>query len=177
MILNHNNKINVTFCGMMGSGKTAVGRKLANEIGFNFIDTDKIIEEKSGKSIGTIFEEKGEKYFRDLERDIICKILKKEKHVISLGGGSIIDNTIRKIIKKNSFNIYLNVKIDILCKRLSKSKNRPLILNTEIDKKLSKLLKEREKFYKQADLIISNETNLREIIIELKKIIKYEKNN
>lgn len=164
MLLSLNNKTNITLCGMMGSGKTIVGKILAKKIGFSFIDTDKVIEEKSGKSINTIFNEHGEEYFRVLEKKIITEILEKQNYVISLGGGSIEHKSIRKVIKNKSYNIYLEVCIDVLIKRLSKSKNRPLIYNKDINQTLNKLIIKREKFYKKANLIVKNNISINAVV-------------
>jgi len=169
-----NNKINITLCGMMGSGKSTIGKLLAKKLNFVFIDTDKLIEEKTGKSINEIFLQDGENHFRQLEEKITINILKNPKYVISLGGGSIVSNAIRNIIQKKSYNIYLKVCIDTLTKRLTKSKNRPLIMNKNINQTLSELIKKREKFYKEADIIINNEKNINEII---KTILLKLKNN
>ena len=171
MILSLNNKDNITLCGMMGSGKSAVGKILAKKINFNFIDTDKLIEEKTGKSISEIFDEDGENKFRKLEQTIICDILQNKKIIVSLGGGAIINSETRKIINKNSFSIYLNVKIDILKKRLKKSRNRPLIFGKDLHQTLTELLKKREKFYKKTDLIITNEKNINETVNNIIKNI------
>ncbi|MDA9628856.1 (d)CMP kinase, partial [Pelagibacteraceae bacterium] len=122
MLLNINNKLNISLCGMMGSGKSAIGKILANRLDYNFIDVDKMIEISAGKIIKKIFEEDGEEYFRDLEEKITINILKHKETIVSLGGGAIINNKIRRSIKKNSYNIYLNVNVDILTKRLQNSK-------------------------------------------------------
>ena len=164
MLLNPKDKINITLCGMMGSGKSTIAKRLAKKINFNFIDTDNLIEEKTGKSINLIFKENGENYFRKLEEKVITDILKTKKYVISLGGGSIINQNIRKIIQKNSFNVYLEVDIAILIKRLSSSKKRPLINNTDIKQTLMKLINKREIFYQKADLILNNEKNINESV-------------
>ena len=169
MSINLNSKINLTLCGMMGSGKSTVGKILAKKIDFNFIDTDNLIEEKIGKSINKIFLDDGEEYFREIEEKIIIDILNKKNCVISLGGGSILNNNIRNTIKNSSFNIYLHVEIDTLTKRLFNSSNRPLIKNYNTKKTLLKLFKNREKFYKKADLIIKNEIKLKYIIEEIIK--------
>ena len=160
MLLNINNKINISLCGMMGSGKSAIGKILANKLDYNFIDVDKMIEIDAGKTIKKIFEEDGEKHFRDLEEKITTKILEHKQTIVSLGGGAIINQKIRNSIKKNSYNIYLNVDIDILMKRLQNSKNRPLIYKKNLKKELINLMNKREKFYQKADLIIQNEKNI-----------------
>ena len=116
MLLNINNKHNISLCGMMGSGKSAIGKILANKLDYNFIDVDKMIEINARKTIKKIFEEDGEEYFRDLEEKLTINILENKKTIVSLGGGAIINKKIRNSIKKNSYNIYLNVDIDILVK-------------------------------------------------------------
>ena len=92
MFLNINNKVNITLCGMMGSGKSFIGKIIANKIKYDFVDIDRLIEQKEKKTITTIFQENGENYFRNLEEDITIKSLQKENTVISLGGGSIVNN-------------------------------------------------------------------------------------
>ena len=168
MIFSDYNKLNITFCGMMGSGKSLIGKKFAKIIDFNFLDTDSFIEKKTGKSINQIFSESGEFFFRELEENYISKILKKKNYVFSLGGGVMNNLNLRNIIKKNSYNIYLQVELSILSQRLESSKNRPLIKNTNIKKILNKLIKEREKFYKEADLTIKNDKKISDTINELK---------
>lgn len=167
MFLRLNNKINVTLCGMMGSGKSAVGKMLAKKIDFNFIDTDAFIEMKIGKPIDRIFKDDGELYFRNLEEKNIVDILNMKKCVISLGGGAINSKIIRNCLKENSFNIYLKVKIDILSKRLANSTNRPLVKDKNIKKILTELIKTREKFYNKANLIIKNEISLNKVIDDI----------
>tara|TARA_E500000178_G_C16841532_1_gene670812 strand:- start:389 stop:913 length:525 start_codon:yes stop_codon:yes gene_type:complete len=168
MFLNINNKLNITLCGMMGSGKSSIGKILANKLDYKFIDVDKMIEIKTKKTIIKIFEEDGEAYFRDLEEKITINLLDNKETIVSLGGGAIINENIRNHIKKNSYNIYLEVDVDTLAKRLQNSKTRPLIYKKNLKKELIDLKKKREKFYKKADLIIINEKN---IIETTKKII------
>ena len=172
MLLNINNKLNISLCGMMGSGKSAIGKILANKLDYNFIDVDKMIEVDAGKSIKKIFEEDGEQYFRDLEEKITINILEHKKSIVSLGGGAVINKNIRNSIKKNSYNIYLKVDVNILMKRLQNSKTRPLIYKKNLKKELINLINERERFYINADLIIKNEKNIIETTEDiLKKII------
>ena len=172
MIFSDYNKLNITFCGMMGSGKSIIGKKFAKIIDFNFLDTDSFIEEKTGKSINQIFSESGEIFFRELEEKYISKILDKKNYVFSLGGGVMNNLNLRNIIKKNSYNIYLEVEINILSKRLESSKNRPIINNINIKKKLNELIKIRGNFYKEADLTIKNNKKISDTINELKNNFK-----
>jgi shikimate kinase len=172
MLLNIHNKLNISLCGMMGSGKSSIGKILANKLNYNFIDVDKMIEIDAGKTIKKIFEEDGEQYFRDLEEKKTINILELKETIVSLGGGAIINKNIRGSIKKNSYNIYLNVNIDILTKRLQNSKTRPLIYKKNLKKELINLIGIREKFYRKADLIVKNEKNIIETTENIiKKII------
>jgi shikimate kinase len=145
---------------MMGSGKSAIGKILAKKLDYNFIDVDKIIEVEAKKTIKEIFDEDGEEYFRNLEEQITINILKQKETIVSLGGGAIINKKIRDSIKKNSYNIYLKVDVDILTKRLQNSRTRPLIYKKNLKKELINLINKREKFYQKADLIIENEKNI-----------------
>ena len=108
------NKKNICIMGLMGSGKSVIGKNLSKNLNLKFFDSDKEIELSTKKSIKTIFEEQGEQYFRNIEEKICIELLSKENCVISLGGGSIINKKIRNVIKKNSFSIYLQVKLNIL---------------------------------------------------------------
>jgi len=172
MLLNINNKLNISLCGMMGSGKSAIGKILANKIDYNFIDVDKMIEINARKTIKEIFDEDGEEYFRNLEEKITINTLEHKETIVSLGGGAIINKKIRNYIKKHSYNIYLDVDIDILTKRLQNSKTRPLIYKKNLKKELINLMSIREKFYLKADLIIKNEKNIIETTENIiKKII------
>ncbi len=174
MLLKIGNKINITICGMMGSGKSSVGKLIAKKINYNFIDTDKLIEKKENKSINQIFAKNGEEYFRALEKKITLNYLNNKKTIISLGGGAILNKDIRLAIKLNSFNIYLKSNKLVLKKRLESSKNRPLLKNVILDEKLDELLNQREKFYNNADLIINNDKKIGNTINEILKFISYK---
>lgn len=174
MFLSINNKLNITLCGMMGSGKSSIGRLMSQQIDYNFIDIDKLIEKKRNKSINKIFEEQGEKYFRQLEEEVTINALQNKNTIISLGGGAIVNDKIRSYIKKNSFNIYLKVSIDILNKRLQNSRNRPLINKKDLNQILKELFEKREKFYQKADLVIKNEKNINATIKNILKKLKDE---
>ena len=91
---------NLALTGMMGVGKTTIGKRLAKKLNYDFIDVDKIIEKTEGQSISSIFKNKGENYFRKIEKELTIIELKKNKSVISLGGGAFLDNSIRQCAKK-----------------------------------------------------------------------------
>ena len=143
--------------GLMGSGKSIIGKDLSKNLNLKFYDTDKEIELRTNKKISEIFKEEGESYFRDIEEKVCIEILTNDNCVISLGGGSIISKKIRKIIKKNSYSIYLQVTLNNLLKRLKFSRKRPLLNNNSNKSEIMrKLLKDRQKYYEKADLIIKN---------------------
>ena len=136
------NKKNICIMGLMGSGKSIIGKDLSKNLNLKFYDTDREIELITNKKISAIFEEEGESYFRDIEEKVCIEILTIDNCVVSLGGGSIISKKIRKIIKKNSYSIYLQVKLNNLQNRLKFSRKRPLLNknlnNTEILKNILK---------------------------------------
>ena len=163
------NKKNICIMGLMGSGKSIIGKDLSKNLNLKFYDTDKEIELMTNKKISAIFKEEGESYFRDIEEKVCIEILTIDNCVVSLGGGSIISKKIRKIIKKNSYSIYLQVKLNNLQKRLKFSRKRPLLNknlnNIEI---LKNILKDRQKYYEKADLIVNNDGDKSQSLNEIK---------
>ena len=142
---------NLTLTGMMGVGKTTIGKKLARKLKYNFIDIDKIIEKQEGETISSIFKNKGEIYFRKLEAKQTIIELKKDNSVISLGGGAFLNSSIRQYSKKHSISFWLDVPIETLLKRLKKSKNRPVLGKEKTDASVKKIFFIRKKFYSMAD--------------------------
>ena len=161
-------KKNVCLIGLMGAGKSIIGKLLAKELRMSYYDSDKLIEKKLKKSINQIFIDHGESYFRNIEEEIVLSLLDKKNCVISLGGGSVLSNLTRKVLFLNSFSIYLKVDIEILYERLIKSKKRPLIKNQNIKEKLIKLTQDRNKYYKRANLIVNNSKNTEEALNKIK---------
>ena len=161
-------KKNICLIGLMGAGKSVIGKLLAKELRMRYYDSDKLIEKKLNKSINQIFSDHGESYFRNIEEDIVLSLLDKKNCVISLGGGSILSDLTRKAIFINSFSIYLNVDIEILYERLKKSKKRPLINNKNIKEKLIHLAQDRNKYYRKANLIVNNLKNTEEALNTIK---------
>ena len=142
---------NLTLTGMMGVGKSTIGKNLAKKLKYNFIDIDKIIEAKEGISINLIFKNKSETYFRKIESEITLKELKKENSVISLGGGAFLNKSIRKNAKKFSVSFWLDVPLEQLIKRLKKGRQRPLLYKKNITETIKKIYFDRKKIYNEAD--------------------------
>ena len=167
-------KKNLVFLGMMGSGKSTIGYLVSKKLNLTFADIDSLIEEESGINISELFKTKGEIYFRNLEEKITLKTLKADNRIISLGGGSFINDKIRKEVLTNHFSFWLNCDESVLIKRIKDSKKRPLAFEST-DQELKKLIKERTRIYSKAQFKINcNKCTKTEIV---KKIINiYELN-
>ena len=173
-------KKKIVLIGMMGSGKTTIGKILSKNLKLNFVDTDILLEKEYGLKITKIFEKYGEKYFRDKEEKIVLNILKNniKPCVIALGGGTFLNKKIQKIILKETISIWLDANIELIYKRCKKSNQRPL-LNKSNDKKLRKtikdLLKIRKPIYSKARFMIkTNENSVKvcnKILICIKNLI------
>ncbi len=147
----------VVLIGIMGSGKSAIGNMLSERLGVPFSDTDKMIEKEVGKEIYKIFEDSGEKYFRQVEEKVLGRALDSAAHIISTGGGSILSPKTRSMIKLNSCSIWVHCDVRIIAKRILNQKQRPLLKNKNIVDSLLEKIEERIKFYSQADIYITNE--------------------
>ncbi len=161
-------KKNICLIGLMGSGKSVIAKDLSKILEVKHFDSDNEIEKNQGTSINSIFENCGESQFRQIEEEICINLLNKKNIVISLGGGSIINKNIRKIIKISSFSIYLKVSLDVLTKRLNSSNKRPLLKNVDKKDKLEQLYNERKEFYNKADLVIENNFDKNDILKKIK---------
>lgn len=149
---------NISLIGFMGSGKTTVGRVLADKLGFLFIDLDSVIELEDGKKINDIFKICGEDYFRELETKVIKKIYKNKNCVFACGGGVIKRKENMKIIRENSAVIYLNISPRIALKRLGDVKDRPLIEVEDREEVIKEMISKRDNLYrKYANMIINND--------------------
>ncbi|RMA96113.1 shikimate kinase [Hydrogenothermus marinus] len=145
--------MNIYLIGFMGSGKSTVGKILAEKLNMQFIDLDEEIERRENKTIPEIFKEKGEKYFRNLEKNILKEFAKKDRLVIATGGGVGADEGNLKIMKNSGRVIWLNVSLEEVFKRCEGDTNRPL-LNQPIEN-IKKLYENRKKLYSKADISIN----------------------
>ena len=153
------NKSKIALMGFMGSGKSTLGKRLADQMQYEFIDLDNYIENKYKKSIEVIFKEDGEKYFREIEMQALQNFEDKKCFVLSLGGGTPCTAENLDFIQDNFFSIYLKPSLDVLLYRLQGSKKkRPLLKNLEgqeLETWVRKTLKDREEnYYHHADLVI-----------------------
>ena len=168
---------NLTLTGMMGVGKSTIGKILAKQLNYKFVDVDKLIEKKEGSTINYIFKNKSESYFRKIENDITLVELKKYNSVISMGGGAFLNNLIRKNAKKLSISFWLDVSIDVLIKRLKKNNKRPLLFKKNTNEEVKKIYFDRKKIYNEADYrIICDSLKSREIARKILNIYEKSRN-
>ena len=177
--MQQNNIFNLTkpivLVGMMGSGKTLIGRLLSKKISLPFVDLDQEVEKIEKRTIKKIFEEKNEGFFRKVEEKTLLKFLDSRPKIIATGGGTFISTRIRKIILKRSISIWLKVETKSLVERIKYSKKRPLLNNKNIRLDLEKIYKERKTTYSLANHKIDC-NNLNTNLITKKIIALYENN-
>lgn len=147
----------IVLVGMMGAGKTAVGRRLAKALGWRFQDADWAIEKAAGTTIANIFAEVGEAAFRQSERQVIARLLAEpERQVLALGGGAFIDPATRALCRAHALSIWLDAGLDVLAKRTSRRQDRPLLSGGEPREVLAELLAKRAPIYAEADLVVDS---------------------
>tara|TARA_B100000579_G_scaffold205088_1_gene167621 strand:- start:1653 stop:2165 length:513 start_codon:yes stop_codon:yes gene_type:complete len=164
----------IVLVGMMGSGKSSIGKILSKKLEFEFIDTDKKIEKIEKKTISEIFKNEGEKYFRNIEEIISLESLKLNNKVIALGGGGYINPIIRQYTLKKCISVWLDWNNETLINRIKNSKKRPLAIKSN-NFELHKLIVKRSKFYNLSDYKINCDKLDKEQIVE--KIINYYENS
>ena len=150
-------KKSIVLTGMMGSGKSTIGKLLAKKLKLKFVDTDLIIEKKEKKTIREIFNKKGEFYFRKVEEEICLEIVHKYNSAIALGGGAFMNDKIREdiLISSNCTSFWLDVKPSLLKWRLKNVKKRPLLTQSKLEQDLKKIYNKRKEIYNEANFRIS----------------------
>lgn len=154
----------IVFVGLMGAGKTAIGRKVASELGLPFIDSDHEIETVSRTTIPDLFALYGEPEFRSLEQRVIGRLLEGGPQVLSTGGGAYMNAQTRESIASRGFSVWLKADLDILMERVSKKQNRPLLKNADPRGVLQKLIDERHPTYALADITVTTRDAAKEVI-------------
>ena len=162
-------KKNLVLTGMMGVGKSTIGRVLAKRLKLEFIDIDNIIEIKEKNNIKEIFENKGEEYFRKVEKKISIEEIKKQNLVIALGGGAFLDPLIRKEVKNSCISFWLDLSIKLLLPRLKNNTKRPLLDHRKLEQSVNKIYSLRKKIYNESNFKIKCDTLDKDTIV--KKII------
>ena len=144
----------ITLVGLMGVGKSSVGRRLANALDLPFKDADVEIEAAAGRSIPDIFAEMGEPAFREGERRVITRLLENPPHVLATGGGAFMNDETRALIKERSISVWLKADLEVLVRRVSRKDSRPLLSGKDPLAVLSDLAQKRYPIYAQADLMV-----------------------
>jgi shikimate kinase len=147
----------VALVGMMGAGKSSVGRRLAARLGVPFRDADSEIELAAGCSIPEIFDRYGEPAFREGERKVIARLLGEQPHVLATGGGAFIDPETRTNLKQRAVTVWIKAPVDVLMARVQRRDNRPLLRTADPRATLEKLLADRAPVYSEADVTIESE--------------------
>ena len=166
-------KKSLVLTGMMGAGKSTIGRLVAKRLNVRFIDIDKIIEKSEKKSIKRIFDDNGEKYFREIEENITLKIIKNKIAVIALGGGAFMNNKIRELVLNSCVSIWLKVNLNKLISRYNNNR-RPLLNKKKLDTDVKKIYQSRKKIYGLANFEINCDNIDKTKIVQ--KIIKFYEN-
>ncbi len=170
-------KKNLVLTGMMGVGKSTIGRNLAKVLALKFIDIDQIIESKEKTTIKSLFEKNGEDYFRKIEKKITLEELKKNNQVIALGGGAFLNPQIRKEIKNTCISFWLDLNIKMLLQRLKSAKKRPLLNQDKLEQSINKIYSARKKIYNESDFKIRcSDLNRHEIVKKIVKIYESSRN-
>lgn len=152
--------------GMMGAGKTAIGRRIASRLRLEFIDADSEIEAAAGCSISDIFAQHGEDAFRDGERRVILRLIDGGPRVIATGGGAFMNPETRAAIKSHAISIWLKADFDTLWRRVSRRDNRPMLKTSDPQATLRDLIAKRYPVYAEADIVVESTDGPREATVE-----------
>jgi len=164
---------NIYLIGLMGSGKTTLGKILSKKLDKDFYDSDQVIEEKLGVNVPMIFEYEGEAGFREREKDILKELVSKQNIVLATGGGIILSESNRDLLAKNGIVIYLKSNQKDLVLRMKNDKTRPLLKNGNVELIIKKLCQEREPLYEEiADFkVVTKNKRIYEVVNEIVRII------
>jgi shikimate kinase len=146
----------IVLVGMMGAGKTSVGRRLADALDLPFFDADEEIERAAGRTIPEIFDQRGEAEFREGERRVIARLLEQPAHVLATGGGAFVDPETRELVSRHAISVWLKASAEVLARRVARKTNRPLLRGKDPRETLQALLDKREAAYGQADLTVES---------------------
>ena len=167
---------NISLIGFMGTGKSSVGKLLASRLGFSFTDLDAEIEAKCNMTIPEIFDQYGEDYFREKEKETLKELVARKNAVIATGGGAVKDAENLSLLKKSGFVIALTASAEVIYERTARIGERPLLDNateTERKQRIVDMLEERKKFYEQADYAIdTDELSPMQVADDIAKFVK-----
>ncbi len=157
----------IVLTGMMGAGKTVMGRRLAAHLGLDFVDSDIEIETAAGMAIPDIFARHGEPFFRDRENRVVGRLIGGGPRVVATGGGAFIHPATRAAIKADSFSVWIKADFDVLMRRVRKRSNRPLLRTADPEGTLKRLMAERYPVYAEADLTVESRDCSHDVMVDL----------
>jgi shikimate kinase len=146
----------IVLVGLMGAGKTTVGRRLADRLGLTFVDADHEIESAAGMTIPEIFADHGEAYFRDGERKVIARLLDSGQQVLATGGGAYMNPETQTKIKERGISVWLKADLPLLMKRVNRRSDRPLLTNGDARATMERLIEQRYPVYAKADVTVES---------------------
>jgi shikimate kinase len=155
----------IVLVGLMGAGKSKIGRRLAARLNLPFFDSDHEIEAAAGESIEEIFANWGERVFRDGERRVIARLLAQPVHVLATGGGAFMDPATRRLIGQRGVSLWLRANLDVLVSRVSRRNNRPLLKSGDARTILAELIEQRHPIYEQADVRVDSGESSPEVTV------------
>jgi shikimate kinase len=156
----------IVLVGMMGAGKSSIGRRLGTRLGLPFVDADTEIEERAGMTIPELFEKYGEAYFRAGEARVIARLLDGGPQVLATGGGAFMNADTRSLIRAKGISIWLKADFDLLLRRIKRRNDRPLLKTEDPASRLKALIEERYPVYAEADLTIHSRDAPHEVVVE-----------
>lgn len=155
-ILHPSRRRTIVLIGMMGAGKTTTGFGLAQRLGLRFVDSDREIEKEENLTTMEIYSQKGEEYFKEVEKNIIKKIFKTTKpQVLSIGGNAFDDDEIRKIIKEKAISVFLDVDLDVLIKRVERRNSRPVLEGKNKAEVMTDIYEKKYPIYTTTDIVVN----------------------
>jgi shikimate kinase len=155
----------IVMVGLMGCGKTAIGRRLGAALELPFVDADDEIERAAGKTISEIFADHGEAYFRDGERKVIARLLRQGPQVLATGGGAFMNPETRSNIARCGISVWLKADLSVLMKRVLRREHRPLLKTADPEAKMRELMQQRYPVYAEADVIVESRDLAHEVIV------------
>lgn len=156
----------IVMVGLMGAGKSTIGRRLAQRLGLPFVDADNAIEEAAAMSIAEIFANYGEAHFRDGERRVVARLLQDEPRVLATGGGAFVNGQTRALVAELGLSVWLKADLDVLMKRVRRRANRPLLNADDPEGVMRRLMAERYPIYAQADVTVETSNAPHHAVVE-----------
>ncbi|MDP3659186.1 shikimate kinase [Phenylobacterium sp.] len=156
----------IALVGLMGVGKTSVGRRLATVLELPFRDADVEVEAAAGRSIPEIFADLGEPAFREGERRVISRLLDEPPHILATGGGAFVSDETRALIKANAVSVWLKADLDVLARRLARKDNRPLLAGRDPKEVLQQQAEARYRYYGEADVTVETSDAAHQVSVD-----------